>query len=269
MKNIIIFVTAVFLAATLSIASAHQPPRSYDPVRIEVVAEDGSTLLSVPHRDFQEGGTHVIKKFLEARKGQNYGIVVRNIGSERIGVVIAVDGRNIISGKQSNLANSEEMYVIDGNGSARLDGWRTDSSTVHKFYFTNVADSYSVRTFNDTSAMGVIAVAVYREKERPRPVYRAPKSAEHVPAGMEERSATRMSKTRDESAGTGFGESMHAPVVHVAFEPMRTPVQKTLYKYEWSEVLCKKGLIACGSERGNRLWDETSYAPYPPGYTQR
>ena len=269
MKNIIILIAALFLAATVSITSAHQPMRWYDPVRIEVVAEDGSTLLSVPHRDFNEGGTHVIKKFLEARKGQNYGIVVRNSGSERIGVVIAVDGRNIISGKQSNLSNSEEMYVIDGNGSARLDGWRTDSSTVHKFYFTNVAESYSARTFNDTSAMGVIAVAVYREKEKPRPIYRAPKSAEHAPAGMEERASTRMSKARDESAGTGFGDARYAPVVHVAFEPMAVAVQKTLYKYEWREVLCKKGLISCGPERGNRLWDETSYAPYPPGYTQR
>jgi hypothetical protein len=269
MRNIIILITTVLLAATVSLSSAHQPVRWYEPVSIEVIGEDGGTLLPIPHRDFQDNGTHIIKKFLEARKGQNYGIVVRNMTPDRIGVVIAVDGRNIISGKQSSLRNSEEMYVIDGHGYARLDGWRTDSSTVHKFYFTEVADSYSARTFNDTSAMGVIAVAVYREKKRPRPVYKAPRSAGNVPAAAEERASKSMSKSRDESAGTGFGESMYAPVVQVSFEPAAAPVQKTLFKYEWSDVLCKKGLLACSSERGNRLWDEGSYAPFPPGYRNR
>jgi hypothetical protein len=44
---------------------------------------------------------------------------------------------------------------------------------------------------------------------------------------------------------------------------------KTLVKYEWREVLCKKGLLACGNDRGNRLWDDSSYAPFPPGYSRR
>jgi hypothetical protein len=270
MKNFIILIAAAFLAAAVSLTYAHQPVSSYDPVRIEVVREDGSTLLSIPHRDFYEGGTHVIKKFLEARKGQNYGIVVRNMTPDRIGVVIAVDGRNIISGKQSDLKNSEQMYVIDGNGYARLDGWRTDNSTVHKFYFTNAADSYSARTFNDTSAMGVIAMAAYREKEKPRQIYRPYKSEGHAPAAAAaERSIRKSASSLDESAGTGFGDAQYAPVVRVEFEPEASPVVKTLVKYEWREVLCKKRLLACGKDQGNRLWDEGSYAPYPPGYSKR
>ena len=55
---------------------------------------------------------------------------------------------------------------------AMKDGGR-HSDTVHKFYFTDTADSYSVRTFEDSTAMGVIAVAVYREKERPQPLYQS------------------------------------------------------------------------------------------------
>jgi hypothetical protein len=38
-------------------------------------------------------------------KGENYSIVIRNNTPERIGVVIAVDGRNIITGEKSFLKN--------------------------------------------------------------------------------------------------------------------------------------------------------------------
>jgi hypothetical protein len=54
--------------------------------------------------------------------------------------------------------------------------------------------------------------------------------------------------------------------VRVAFDPEPAPVQKTLIKYEWREVLCKKGILRCGQETGNRLWDDDAYAPFPPGY---
>jgi hypothetical protein len=115
--------------------------------------------------------------------------------------------------------------------------------------------------------MGVIAVAVYREKDR-QPRIEEMKKRENAPAspsaGSAERSKTLSAK--DEAAGTGFGEGQYSPTVRVAFEPERTPVQKTLVKYEWREVLCRKGILSCGPEIGNRLWDEREYAPFPPGH---
>jgi hypothetical protein len=270
MRYIIGIIITILAALTVTPAFAYRPAPSYEPVRIEIIAEDGSTLAVTPFSDFRSGPTQVIKKYLEARKGLNYSIAVRNMTSDRIGVVIAVDGRNIITGKQSDLKNSEQMYVIDGNGYARLDGWRTDDSTVHKFYFTTVPDSYSVRTFNDTSAMGVIAMAAYREKERPKPVYRPYKSGNApAPAAAEKSMRSKAATSRDESAGTGFGDAQYAPVVRVEFEPEASPLVKTLVKYEWREVLCKKRLLSCGPEQGNRLWDDGSYAPFPPGYSKR
>jgi hypothetical protein len=270
MRYFIGIIITIVAALTVTPAFAYGPASSYEPVRIEIIAEDGSMLAVIPFSDFRNGSTQVIKKYLEARKGLNYSIAVRNMTAERVGVVIAVDGRNIISGKQSDLKNSEQMYVIEGNGYARLDGWRTDDSTVHKFYFTTVPDSYSARTFNDTSAMGVIAMAAYREKEKPRPVYRPYKSGNApAPATVEKSMRSKAATSRDESAGTGFGDAQYAPVVRVEFEPETSPLVKTLVKYEWREVLCKKRLLACGQERGNRLWDDSSYAPFPPGYSKR
>jgi len=268
MRYVLSAVLAVIMMAAAP-AYSRVGERLQGEVSIEVVSDRGATLLAIPHKDLWRGGTRIIKKFLEAKKGENYGIVIRNMTPERIGVVVAVDGRNIISGKRSDLKNSEEMYLVNGYETSRYEGWRTDKDTVHRFYFTEPGDSYSATTFNDTSAMGVIAVAVYREKVRPPVIEEKLLKRDSAPApsaaGRAEQSKSQAAK--DEAAGTGFGESQYSPTVRVAFEPERTPAQKTLVKYEWRETLCRKGILRCsGQESRNRLWDEGEYAPFPPGY---
>ncbi|MBN1254153.1 MAG: hypothetical protein JXA50_02665 [Deltaproteobacteria bacterium] len=259
------FITAAIMTAAAP-AYAHDGSSS-EAVSIDIVSERGGLFLSIPHRDSWQGETHIIKNYLEARRGANYGICIRNRTPDRIGVVIAVDGRNIISGKQSDLKNTEAMYIINSYGQGSYEGWRTTSDKVHKFYFTDVADSYSVRTFGDDSAMGVIAVAVYREKSWPKPLYerKRPQDSPAAPSA-EQRPRGKMEALDDERAGTGFGDEEYSPTVRVAFEPEKKPVQKTLIKYEWREVLCRKGILHCGQEAHNRLWDEDVYAPFPPGY---
>ena len=258
--------TALILAAAPSYGL--QEIQVGEAATVEVVSESGGAFLSIPHGDLSKGGTRIIKKYLEARKGESYGIVIHNMTSDRIGVVIAVDGRNIISGKKSFLRNNEEMYILNSYERATYEGWRTDSDTVHRFYFTNMADSYSVRTFEDSTAMGVIAVAVYREKERPQPLYHG-KRLQPSAAAPSADSSKAGKPAMEESSGTGFGDEQYSPAVKVAFEPVGTPVQKTLVKYEWREVLCKKGILNCRQEPRNRLWDGDDYAPFPPGYRAR
>ena len=267
MRYLLVLIIAGIMMAAASPAYSPGGDRLRGEISIEVISESGSTLLSIPHKDFRKGGTHIIKKYLEARRGLNYGILIRNMTPERIGVVIAVDGRNIISGKKSNLQNNEDMYIVNSYGYGQYDGWRTASDTVHKFYFTDTADSYAMRTFSDSTSMGVIGVAVYREKERPKPQYES-KRQENAPAAPSAGgpAGSRSGLTKDEAAGTGFGDAQYSPAIRVAFEPQPDPIQKTLVKYEWREVLCRKGILNCRHEPGNRLWDEEEYAPYPPGH---
>jgi len=267
MRCLLVSIMAAVLMATAAPAYTHGKGTLRGEVTIEIVSENGSNFLIIPHRDVTQGGTYIIKKYLEARQGENYGIVVHNPTSDRIGLVIAVDGRNIISGKKSDLKNSEDMYIMSGYSDGRYDGWRTASDKVHKFYFTDMADSYAMRTFNDATAMGVIAVAVYREKEPPKLPSEQKKLEFSPPAPAAERPArSKAGAARDESAGTGFGEEQYSPTLKVVFEPEPVPCQKTLVKYEWHEVLCKKGILSCKQEPKNRLWDEDQYAPFPPGY---
>jgi hypothetical protein len=267
MHYLLVSILTLIMVTAAAPAYPHSGDHWRGEVSIEIVSDKGSVFLSIPHQDFWNGGTRILKKYLEARKGENYGIVIRNRTPERVGVVIAVDGRNIISGKASNLRNSEDMYLVNGYEHARYDGWRTDRDTVHKFYFTEIPDSYAVRTFNDSTAMGVIAVAIYRERDRPKPQVEQ-RGREDTPAAPSAGSLgkSKSGAARDEAAGTGFGDAHHSPVIRVAFEPELNPIQKTLVKYEWREVLCRKGILRCRQELGNRLWDEDEYAPFPPGY---
>ena len=106
--------------------------------------------------------------YVEAVKGDHYSILVRNLLNRRVGVVVAVDGRNIISGKKSWLRNDERMYILEPYGQGEFKGWRTNLDSINRFYFTDVADSYAA-AFHDESAMGVIAVAVYPEVQRQDP----------------------------------------------------------------------------------------------------
>jgi len=261
--------TIVLLAAVLFFVSAVPVyPHHRGNLEVEIVSDRGDVFFALPYKEIEQGRTQVIKRYLEARKGENYSVVIRNNTSERVGVVIAVDGRNIITGKKSYLKNNEMMYLVDAYDSARYEGWRTDDDTVHSFYFTDIKDSYSKRTFNDSSAMGVIAIAAFREKERPRVFFDRQMSKENAPAAPGYPAPLREASKKSESdaAGTGFGNEKYSPVVKVEFEPENIPFKKMLVKYEWRETLCKKGLLNCRSEAKNRLWDESEYAPYPPGY---
>lgn len=239
-------------------------------VKVEIVSDRGVMFPMIRHKTLETGSTHVIKKYLEAKRGENYAIMITNNLPERIGVVIAVDGRNIITGKKSSLKSKEMMYIVDSYGSARLDGWRTDNDTVHRFYFTDVKDSYAARTFADTSAIGVIAVAVFHEKERPGLFYEEQRWKGETPDAPGAAARSEMKKQESDTAGTGFGNEKYSPVVKVEFEPEAVPCEKVLIKYEWREILCRKGLLSCRTEGKNRLWhDDNEYAPYPPGYPDR
>ncbi len=201
------------------------------------------------------------KAYAEAVYGDHYSIVVRNVLNRRIGVVVAVDGRNIISGRQSWLAGDERMYILEPYQEGEFKGWRTSLDSINRFYFTHAADSYAA-AFGDESAMGVIAVAVYPEVQRPQP----PPGLSPGSSGFPSRTAP-SAKAERQSAGTGFGGREYAPVRVVAFDPESTAAEKIFIKYEWRSALCRQGIVHCGGAdpQRNRLWDDGEFAPPPPG----
>jgi len=280
-------ITAVILAIVLSAVQAWAGSVG-DAVEVRIATDDGRTLPTYPVK-LRSG---IKKVYAEAVKGDHYRIEVRNKLNRRVGVVIAVDGRNIISGGKSWMKNSERMYILEPYAAGEFSGWRSSNDRINRFYFTDVPDSYAA-AFGDESAMGVISVAAYPEVRHhvPPPQVQSQSaptrqrdvagksagSADRVdaapsaPAPAGEMSHNRAAKSESkslESAGTGYGHEEYSPVQVVAFEPESRAVETIHFKYEWRSTLCTLGVIGCDQpprRHSNRLWDNGGYAPPPPG----
>lgn len=267
MKKITLFCFVALLSTIGFQASARPFAPILNDVALEIIDDQG--------HHFNRYAAHSNKRnerryYLEAERGKNYALRLSNKTGKRLGVVIAVDGRNIINGKRSNLRPTESMYVLNPYETVNLKGWRTNGKHVHRFVFSAAEDSYAETTFNDTSAMGVIALAVFHED---MPVWIAKPRIQmerNRASGPVRKAAPSAMGDAMEDAGTGFGERAYSPVKRVEFKPRRRSSMKILVKYEWRETLCAKGVIDCHSEPrdpANRLWGNGGlYAPYPPGY---
>lgn len=264
---------AGLMTALLLSPTALWAQRASDDVEISVTSDGGRTLREYPVRNT---GSGVYRAYLEATRGQNYSITVRNRSNERVGVVIAVDGRNIISGDRSNLRANERMYVLEPRQQESYSGWRTSKNRVNRFYFTNAGNSYS-GAWGDYSAMGVIAVAAFREVapeppiSRQGPGYSDQRGLRRGPMSADgPTSAPRSAQSAE--PGTGYGERDWSPSRRVEFDPERQPFQQVFLKYAWRETLCREGVADnCDNDRPqrrprNRFWDDSDngYAPPPP-----
>jgi hypothetical protein len=243
------------------------------PVVVEVVGRDGRVFREFP-LSARDGSS---RSYLQAEKGERYEVRVRNTTGQRIGLVIAVDGRNIINGRKSDLARTEPMYVLDAWSTEEYAGWRANLSAINEFYFTDWSDSYA-EAFGDRSARGVIAIAVYREVPPPPPVYQPSRPYSENERGRAQESQapppvaradgaldkTERGARRSESAGTGYGDRRADHAVEVQFIAESRADSRHFIKYEWRDTLCRKRVLECGEQ--NRFWDESvlGFAPPPP-----
>ena len=240
------WVGVAILGSWAGVASAN----TASPVSIEIVAPDGHGFREIPV-DSRDGA---LRSYLQAERGARYQVRVRNTSGERLGLVIAVDGRNIINGRKSELTRDEPMYVLDAWDTQDYAGWRASLDAINEFYFTDWKDSYA-EAFGDRSARGVIAVAAYREK------------ASAVAGAQDQAAAPAVEKTAEASreAGTGYGDRRTEYVTQVEFEAESRASQRVFLKYEWRETLCSKHILSC-EDAPNRFWPSTyGFAPPPPG----
>jgi hypothetical protein len=236
------------------------PPSTYSPVRVSIIDDRGRSFrqIATGNRAYR-----VKRAYVQAKRGKRYSLRLRNMSNRRVGVVIAVDGRNILTGKKSWLGKHEKMYILNPYETATYKGWRTAKNRINRFFFTSADNSYAT-AWNDKSAMGVIALAVYNEK--PRIMYRHNESDSF--SSKKARPAPLAPSAQADETGTGFGREEYSPTIKVRFEPQNQALVKHFYKYEWRSTLCKRGIIQCNDypyEPRNRFWSKDSYAPYPPG----
>jgi hypothetical protein len=266
------------LASTTTQAADYQPaPRPYLPVDIKVTGDNTGAAREFPF----QGNSNYYRAYIQANPNERYRIRVTNNSNDRVGLVLAVDGRNIVSGQKSYLGNGERMYILGPHQSASYEGWRTSQNQTNRFFFTSAANSYA-GAWGDNSAMGVIAMAVYAEVPHPTVMpysYNSSEasadSARAAPRAGAARPSARPSARVAPAPGTGYGEGHYSPSYNVEFAAQSSPMQKVFLKYEWRQTLCQmKALPECRTTRPrqptNRFWpDNREYAPPPPRHHYR
>jgi hypothetical protein len=221
--------------------------------------------------------------YLEAREGCAYSVRLENRTGERLGVVLSVDGLNVVSGEQDR--GPGRMYVLDPWGEASVAGWRTSLDEIRRFTFVNERASYAARSGKANARMGWIEVAVYRER-RPWTIWPwrdrvSPERRERAGDEGRESPAERAAPTpapetpRDADAagtlspeqadrlrglgygepgpaevaprksypGTGWGPSAVDRVEVVRFEPERRPAERVTLRYEYYDALVALGIV--------------------------
>lgn len=226
------------------------------------------------------------RRYIQAHEGQRYSLVLRNNSNQRIGVLIAVDGLNVVNGERSRLASGEAMYVLDPYERSVIRGWRTSLEQVRRFVFVDEERSYAERTGQANSDMGWIRVLAFREKRQivaqpwlrdapqvkereSRPYGNAPAPSESdelradddsrqeaapptVGKSLERKAAPNASRDRAEGGssfpGTGWGDRTHDPVNQTHFIAERAATDRLVMRYEYASALRALG-IRIGHER--------------------
>jgi hypothetical protein len=150
---------ALGIAAQGSAGAQERTARVSGVGKVTLVDKNGAPLPKVKHN----GKTYAIGK-----RGQVFGVQIKNRSRDRVEAVISVDGRDVLTGKKAT--KEARGYVLSGRESTVIKGWRTSQSTVAEFEFAKRGEGYDSQMGGEGTREGLVGVAIF--DERPRPVYR-------------------------------------------------------------------------------------------------
>jgi len=222
------------------------------------------------------------RHYLEACEGARYAVTLSNRTRERLGVVLTVDGLNVVSGQRDT--GRGRMYVLSPFEQTTIQGWRSSLSEVRQFTFVDERASYATRSGLANGRMGWIEVTVFRE-DRPyvtspcgrglcdeagrdrfggresvpedrvdgaaeAPAAAAPEGRAKAESDAEEsrQAADGLRRApapkRNESfPGTGWGDRAYDPVAIVDFRAQAAPAERTTLRYEYARALRALGIL--------------------------
>jgi len=150
---VLLLMSGVGVAGARSIALPYVKAKL---VQVDVYDRANGSALPVHSKDG--------RNYIVGTPGHEYAIRIRNCTGARVLVVTSVDAVNVISGETA--VPSQSGYVLEPWGSIEIAGWRKNLQRTAAFFFTEHQNSYAARTGRSDN-VGVIGVAVFREKGRP------------------------------------------------------------------------------------------------------
>jgi hypothetical protein len=260
---------AAFAAAMFVVDSQAHGVQPHTQASVEIVDRTEGRVLPMY---WHQGRRYVIGK-----PGNEYTIRVRNGAAGRVLAVMSVDGVNVITGDTASMQQSG--YVLAPNESADIAGWRKSMARTAAFYFTALPDSYAARTGRPDN-VGVIGVAVFRERARPivleefrrkdaaRAEGQSAPAAANAPADAKAEANDSVAQSMRERLGTGHGRSETSYASYTRFERASdTPAETIAIYYDSYENLLAQG-VPVGSPplarlRANPFPDAGRFVPDP------
>lgn len=205
--------------------------------------------------------------FVAGQPGHRYQIQLRSHEGERVLGVLSVDGVNAVSGDTADW--SQTGYVLGPYAWSEIRGWRKSLAQVADFVFADAGQSYASRTGRPDN-VGVIGMAVFRERLRPRPIMPMAPAPARMPAEAT-RSASAMpvppappapapapimqapsaeSMMAGSPLGTGHGPREDSQVSYTGFiRASSTPDEVITLYYDTRERLTAQGIIPASDQQ--------------------
>ncbi len=252
-------------AAPHAVTAASSEPRPSGTVDVIV---DGAPLTRYAHAG---------RWYVEAQKGREYAIRLRNPFGVRVAVALSVDGLNTIDARETT-AGAARKWVLGPYETVTISGWQTSQLEARRFEFTTEARSYG-QALGKTANLGVISAVFFKERV-PVVVSRESSKAEDrdrrqsapqpsaAPA-QESAAAGAARRADDEYAATGMGRRTDHAVTQVWLDLETTPAQTVNIRYEFRPQLVKLGILPAPTvdplqRRERARGFEPGFAPVPP-----
>ena len=231
-----------YLAHSIAALLALATTRSSAHTAVPPLASPGVEILvnGVPQTRYAHEG----RWYVEALKGREYAIRLRNPYPVRVAVALSVDGLNTIDARQTS-AKGARKWVLGPYETVTISGWQTSALHARAFEFTTEERSYG-QALGKTANLGIISAAFFRERA---PVYslrqdRQESKAEPAPAAppaAAERSQNRAAA--DEYAATGMGRTRTHAVEQVWLDLEDAPAATVNIRYEFRPQLARLGIL--------------------------
>jgi hypothetical protein len=262
---------AYLMAAGLALAAGPHTVMSGSSLR-HPVGEVDILVDGAPQPRYAHDG----RWYVEARKGREYAIRLRNPYGVRVAVALSVHGLNTIDARETSVAAARK-WVIGPYETVTISGWQTSQTEARRFEFTTEARSYG-QALGQTANLGVISAVFFKERvptimtdTRDDDAARgAPAARLSAPAAQESATAERGNKKADEYAATGMGRQTGHAVEQVWLNLEDAPVQTVNIRYEFHPQLVRLGVLPADrpadplQRRERARGFEPEFCPEPP-----
>jgi hypothetical protein len=106
---------------------------------------------------------HQGQVWIEGREGSTYTLRFTNRSPNRVLVIFSVDGLDVLKGQPAG--HLSEGYVVNGNSTLDIPGWKLDNATAAEFFFSRSNKSYVAKIGGNVNNTGVIGAMVFREAQ--------------------------------------------------------------------------------------------------------